>query len=67
MAAKKKSENKKVKVTLVRSVIGSLPKQRKTVKALGLGKINSSIELEATPQILGMVRVVNHLVKVEEL
>ncbi|HHU89242.1 MAG: 50S ribosomal protein L30 [Sphaerochaetaceae bacterium] len=67
MAAKKKSENKKVKVTLVRSVIGSLPKQRKTVKALGLGKINSSIEHEATPQILGMVRVVNHLVKVEEL
>lgn len=66
MAAKKKSE-KMIKITLVKSVIGSLPKQRKTIKALGLGKIDSSIEHEATPQILGMVRVVNHLVKVEEL
>jgi large subunit ribosomal protein L30 len=65
MAAKKK-ENK-IKVTLVKSVIGSLPKQRRTVKALGLGKIDSSIEHVATPQILGMIRVVNHLVKVEEL
>ena len=58
---------KKIKVTLVKSVIGSLPVQRKTVKALGLGKISSSVEREATPSILGMVRKISHLVKVEEI
>ncbi len=65
MAAKK--EEKKIKITLVRSVIGSLPKQRKTVKALGLGKINSSVEQADNSVIRGMVRVVSHLVKVEEM
>ncbi|MBN2860031.1 MAG: 50S ribosomal protein L30 [Sphaerochaetaceae bacterium] len=59
--------DKKIKITLVRSVIGSLPKQRKTVKALGLGKIGSSIEQSDNPVIRGMVRVVSHLVKVEEM
>ncbi|NLO59750.1 MAG: 50S ribosomal protein L30 [Spirochaetales bacterium] len=58
---------KKIRVTLVKSVIGSLPVQRKTVKALGLGKISSSVEREATPSILGMVRTISHLVKVEEI
>lgn len=61
------AEAKKLKVTLTRSVAGSLPKQRKTVKALGLGKINSSVVINATPDMLGMVNVVNHLVKVEEM
>lgn len=58
---------KKIKVELVRSVIGSKPKQRATVKALGLGKINSVVEKEATPVVLGMVAKVAHLVKVEEI
>ncbi|MDD3902063.1 MAG: 50S ribosomal protein L30 [Spirochaetia bacterium] len=58
---------KKIKVTLVRSIASSLPVQRRTVKALGLGKISSSVVHDATPSNLGMVRVVSHLVKVEEM
>ncbi len=56
-----------IKITLVRGLSGTLPKQRKTVKALGLGKISSYVVHEATPSTLGMVRVVSHLVKVEEV
>ena len=63
----KKKPAKKVRISLVRSVIGSKPNQRKSVKALGLGKIGSSVEHEATPSVLGMVNVVSHLVKVEEI
>ncbi len=61
------AEEKKIRIELVKSVIASKPKQRKTVKALGLRKINSAVELPASPSILGMVRVVSHLVKVEEI
>jgi large subunit ribosomal protein L30 len=61
------ADAKKIKITLVRSVAGTLPKQRKTVKALGLGKIDSSVVQDKTPATLGMVRVVGHLVKVEEM
>ena len=57
----------KIKVTLVRSTIGANKRQKRTVQALGLRKINSSAEHNATPQILGMVRKVNHLVKVEKI
>ena len=57
----------KIRITLVRSVIGSLPKQRATVRALGLRKIGSSKEQEANPVILGMVKVVSHLVSVQEV
>ncbi|MDR1429484.1 MAG: 50S ribosomal protein L30 [Spirochaetaceae bacterium] len=57
----------KIKISLIRSTIGALPKQRATVRSLGLRKIGSSVEQEASPEILGMVRVVSHLVKVEEL
>ena len=57
----------KIKIKLIRSVIGSLPKQRATVRALGLRKIGSSAEQEASPAILGMVKVVSHLVSVEEI
>jgi len=57
----------KIKIKLVRSVIGSLPKQRATVRALGLRKIGSSTEQESTPAVLGMVKVVSHLVSVEEI
>jgi large subunit ribosomal protein L30 len=57
----------KIRIKLVRSTIGSLPKQRATVRALGLRKIGSSAEQDANPVILGMVRVVSHLVSVEEI
>ncbi len=58
---------KQLKVTLTHSVAGSLPKQRKTVKAIGLNKISSSVVIDATPDMLGMVNVIAHLVKVEEM
>ena len=57
----------KIRIKLVRSVIGSLPKQRATVRALGLRKIGSSTEQESTPAVLGMVKVVSHIVSVEEI
>ncbi len=57
----------KIRIRLVRSTIRSLPKQRATVRSLGLRKIGSSTVQEANPTILGMVRVVSHLVSVEEL
>jgi large subunit ribosomal protein L30 len=57
---------KKIKVTLIKSPIDRPERQKLTLRALGLNKTNSSCELEATPQVLGMVRKVNHLVKVEE-
>ena len=57
---------KKIKITLVKSPIDRPERQKLTVRALGLNKMNSSTELEATPQILGMIRKVGHLVKVEE-
>jgi len=57
----------KIRIKLIRSVIGVLPKQRATVRSLGLRKIGSSIEQEASPAVLGMVKVVSHLVSVEEI
>ncbi len=62
-----KKKIKKIRISLVRSVIGSKPNQRRSVKALGLKRIGSSVEHEATPPVLGMVNVVSHLVKVEEI
>jgi large subunit ribosomal protein L30 len=58
---------KKIRIRLIKSVIGSLPKQRATVRSLGLRKIGSVNELEANPAVLGMVRTVSHLVSVEEV
>ncbi len=58
---------KKIRITLVKSPIDRPERQKLTVQALGLNKTNSSKEVEATPQILGMIRKVTHLVKVEEL
>lgn len=55
----------KIKITQVRSVIDRSERQKKTMLALGLTRISKSVEVEATPQILGMVEQVNHLVKVE--
>jgi large subunit ribosomal protein L30 len=57
----------KIRIRLARSVIGSLPKQRATVRSLGLRKIGSVSEQEDTPVIRGMVKVVSHLVTVEEI
>jgi len=57
----------KVRVKLVKSIIGCPAYQKATVKALGLHKMNSTVDVEANPQILGMIRNVNHLVSVEEL
>lgn len=57
----------KVKITQVKSIIDRSKRQKDTIKALGLRKMNQSVEHEATPQILGMINKVNHLVKVEEL
>lgn len=58
---------KKIRVKLVRSVIGRKANQRKTVKALGLRKLNSVVEKDVNPAILGMVKTVSHLVEVEEI
>ena len=58
---------KKIKITLVKSVIDRPEIAKRTVAALGLKKMNANVEVEATPQILGMVRRVNHLLKVEEV
>ena len=58
---------KKLKLTLVKSPIDRPERQKLTLQALGLNKTNSSKEVEATPQVLGMVRKVTHLVKVEDV
>ncbi|MDD5711470.1 MAG: 50S ribosomal protein L30 [Smithellaceae bacterium] len=57
---------KKLKITLVRSFIGRPEKQRKVLKGLGLGKLNSSVVLKDTAEIRGMVGKVSHLVSMEE-
>lgn len=57
----------KIKITQVKSKIGGTERQKRTLEALGLKKLHNPVELEATPQILGMVRKVNHLVKIEEI
>lgn len=56
----------KVRVTKVKSIIGRPAKQKATVLALGLRKMNQTVEHEATPQIMGMINKVSHLVKIEE-
>jgi len=58
---------KKIKITLVKSPIDRPERQKQTLRALGLNKTNSAKEVDATPQVLGMVRKVEHLVKVEEM
>ena len=57
----------KVKVTLNRSLIGRPETQRRTVRALGLRKINSVVELPDNPAIRGQLHKVEHLIKVEEI
>ena len=57
----------KVKVVQVRSTIKRPVDQKRTIKALGLGKISKSVEVELTPQIAGMINKVSHLVAVTKL
>jgi large subunit ribosomal protein L30 len=57
----------KVKITQTRSMIKRPDTQQRTIKSLGLGRINRSVEVEYTPQIQGMVKKVSHLVSVTEL
>ncbi|TPG67624.1 50S ribosomal protein L30 [Hymenobacter nivis] len=56
-----------IQVKLVRSVIDRPERQKRTVKSLGLGKMNSTVQHELNPAILGMVKSVQHLVQVTEL
>ena len=58
---------KKLRVTLVKSTIGAVPKNKKTAEALGLRKVNKTVELPDNDSVRGMLRMVNHLVKVEEI
>ena len=56
----------KVIITQVRSAINRTKRQKATIQALGIKKLNNAVEHEATPQIMGMIRKVSHLVKFEE-
>lgn len=57
----------KLKITLVRSTIGAIPKHKKTVEALGLRKLQKTVEMPDNAAVRGMVEQVKHLVKVEEI
>ncbi|BBU68103.1 MAG: 50S ribosomal protein L30 [Fluviibacter sp.] len=59
--------NKKLKVTLVKSVIGTKQDHRATVRGLGLGRVNSTAVLEDTPAVRGMIHKVQYLVKSESV
>jgi large subunit ribosomal protein L30 len=58
---------KKIKLTWVKSTIGRDERQKRTIRALGLSRLNQSVVHEASPQILGMVKKVSHLLTVEEV
>jgi large subunit ribosomal protein L30 len=60
-------KSKRLQIKLVRSPFGKKPKQRSTVKALGLKKMHQVVEHEPTPAVLGMVEKVSHLVEVKEI
>jgi large subunit ribosomal protein L30 len=57
----------KIRITQVKSKNGKPERQKRTLEALGIRKLNHSVEHEATPQILGMVVKIRHLVKVENI
>ena len=58
--------SEKLKITLVKSTIGAIPKHKQTVEALGLRKLNKTVELPDNAATRGMIQQVRHLVKVEE-
>lgn len=55
-----------IKVTQVKSAINRPERQKRTLKALGLGKLNRTVEHNATPQIMGMVNKVQHMLRIEK-
>ena len=57
----------KLRITLVKSTIGAVPKNKKTVEALGLRKLNKTVEMPDNESVRGMIRQVSHMVKVEEI
>ena len=57
----------KIRVTQIKSKNGKPERQKRTLEALGIHKLNHSVEHEATPQILGMVEKVRHLVRIENI
>ena len=57
----------KLKITLVKSTIGAIPKHKKTVEALGLRKLNKTVELPDNAATRGMIHQVKHLIKVDEI
>ncbi len=67
MAVKKKGEYPKIKIKLVKSLIGRSDRQQATVRGLGLRKINSQVIREKRPEILGMIRKIDFLLQVEEV
>ena len=62
-----KNDLKEIKITQVKSAIGFSVDQKRTIEALGIRKMNQTKTHKATPQILGMVNKVKHLIKVEEI
>ena len=62
-----KDQSKKLVVTWIKSAIGYSQRQKDTVRALGLHRLNQTVELGDTPEVRGMVQKVRHLVKVEEV
>ena len=59
--------DKKLKITLIKSTIGAVPKNRKTVEAMGLTKLHKTVEMPDNDAVRGMIQRVRHLVKVEEV
>ena len=57
----------KLKITLVKSTIGAIPKHRKTVEALGLKKVNKTVQMPDNAATRGQIQQIRHLVKVEEI
>ena len=62
-----KQKFKKVVITQTKSTISQTLRQKRTISALGLGKINRSVEKEFSPQVAGMISKVNHLIEVKEV
>ena len=60
-------QQKKLRITLKRSIIGYNKKQKLTVRTLGIRKLHHTVEHKDTPQIRGMIKKINHLVEVEEI
>jgi len=67
MAVKKKPEYSKIKIKLIKSLIGRSDRQQATVKGLGLRKINSEVIREKRPEILGMIKKIEFMLQVEEV